>query len=166
VVGDYSLGVGPPGRPVAISTPWKKEVYEMATVKMKLYKSMLNHRIEEILKTNGKSLFPSEDLNGLLPDMYDLASFETERLYEYALKDRERRTIVELFGALKRIDEGIYGICDDCGKPISEKRLRAAPEATLCIECKATAEKRERQEKINRAHAQHGIRLSELPGGH
>ena len=92
----------------------------MATVKMKRYKSMLHHRIEEILKTNGKPLFPSEDLNGLLPDIYDLASVETERLHEYALKDRERRSIVELIDALRRIDEGLYGICEDCGKPISE----------------------------------------------
>jgi hypothetical protein len=66
----------------------------MAAVKLKRYKSMLHHRMEEILKANGKPLFPSEDMNGPLPDMYDLASFETERLYEYALKNRERRSIV------------------------------------------------------------------------
>ena len=137
----------------------------MATVKMKRYKTLLHHRIEEILKANGKPLFPSENLNGLLPDMYDLASFETERLYEYALKDRERRTVLELIDALKRIDEGIYGICEDCGKSISEKRLQAAPAATLCIECKAETEKRERVDKIRRAHSSFGIQLGEPPGG-
>ena len=137
----------------------------MATVKMKRYKTLLHHRIEEILKSNGKPLFPSENLNGLLPDMYDLASFETERLYEYALKDRERRTVLELIDALKRIDEGIYGICDDCGKSISEKRLQAAPAATLCIECKAETEKRERVDRIRRAHSTFGIQLGEPPGG-
>jgi DnaK suppressor protein len=137
----------------------------MAAVKMKRYKSMLNHRIEEILKANGKPLFPTEDMNGLLPDMFDLASFETERLYEYALKDRERRSIVELIDALKRIDEGIYGICEDCGKTISEKRLQAAPAATLCIECKAEAEKRERSEKIRRTHSHYGLHLGEPTGG-
>ncbi len=137
----------------------------MATVKMKRYKTLLHHRIEEILKANGKPLFPSENLNGLPPDMYDLASFESERLYEYALKDRERRSVLELIDALKRIDEGIYGICDDCGKPISEKRLQAAPAATLCIECKAETEKRERAEKIRRAHSSFGIQLGEPPGG-
>ncbi len=137
----------------------------MAAVKMKRYKSMLHHRIEEILKANGKPLFPSEDMNGLLPDMYDLASFETERLYEYALKDRERRSIVELIEALKRIDEGIYGICEECGKAISEKRLQAAPAATLCIECKAEAEKRERAERIRQTHTHRGIQLGDFPGG-
>lgn len=137
----------------------------MATVKMKKYKSMLHHRVEEILKANGKPLFPSENLNGLLPDMHDLASFEEERLYEYALKDRERRSIVELIDALKRIDEGSYGICEECGKAISEKRLQAAPAATLCIECKAEAEKRERVEKIRRTPFHYGIQLGEPPGG-
>ena len=137
----------------------------MATVKMKRYKTLLHHRIEEILKANGKPLFPSENLNGLLPDMYDLASFETERLYEYALKDRERRSVLELIDALKRIDEGIYGICEDCGRAISEKRLQAAPAATLCIECKAETEKRERVDKLRRAHSSFGIQLGDPPGG-
>jgi DnaK suppressor protein len=137
----------------------------MATVKIKRYKTMLNHRIEEIMKANGRPLFPTEDLNGLLPDVYDLASVETERLYEYALKDRERRSVMELICALKRIDEGVYGICEDCGKPISEKRLLVAPAATQCIECKAESEKRERAEKIRRTHSHYGIQLGEPPGG-
>jgi DnaK suppressor protein len=137
----------------------------MATVKMKRYKTLLHHRIDEILKANGKPLFPTEDLNGLLPDVYDLASFETERLYEYALKDRERRSVAELVYALKRIDEGIYGICEDCLNPISEKRLQVAPAATQCIECKVEAEKQERVEKIRRTHSRFGIQLGDPPGG-
>ncbi|HNU86412.1 MAG TPA: TraR/DksA C4-type zinc finger protein [Syntrophales bacterium] len=136
----------------------------MATTKMKRYRTLLNHRIEEILKANGKPLFPSENLNGLLPDMYDLASFESERLYEYALKDRERKTVLELIEAVKRIEEGNYGICEDCLKPISDKRLQAAPAATLCIECKAETEKRERAEKMRQAHTTFGIQLGEPPG--
>jgi DnaK suppressor protein len=137
----------------------------MATVNLKRYKTMLHHRIDEILKANGKPLFPTEDLNGLLPDMYDLASVETERLYEFALKDRERRSVVELIEALKRIDEGNYGTCEDCEKPISKKRLEVAPAATQCIECKAEAEKRERVEKIRRTHSRYGIQLGDPPGG-
>ncbi|MBP8696379.1 MAG: TraR/DksA C4-type zinc finger protein [Syntrophobacterales bacterium] len=137
----------------------------MATVKMKRYKSMLHHRIEEILKANGKPLFPTENLNGLLPDLYDLASFESERLSEYALKDRERKSVLELIEAMKRIEEGSYGICEDCGKPISEKRLQAAPAATLCIECKAEEEKRQRTEKIRRMYSPQGLHLGEPPGG-
>ena len=137
----------------------------MATVNLKRYKTMLHHRIEEILKANGKTLFPTEDLNGLLPDIYDLASVETERLYEFALKDRKRRSVVELIEALKRIDEGVYGTCEDCGNPISAKRLQVAPAATQCIECKVEAEKQDRVEKIRRTHSRFGIQLGEPPGG-
>jgi DnaK suppressor protein len=104
-------------------------------------------------------------MNGLLPDVFDLASVETERLHEYALKDRERRSIVELIDAIKRIDVGVYGICEECGKAISEKRLRAAPAATLCIECKAEAERREHAEKITRTYSHYGMQLGEPPGG-
>ncbi len=137
----------------------------MATVKMKRYKSMLHHRIDEILKADGKPLFPWEDMNGLLPDMYDLASFEMERIYEYALKDRERRSIVELIDALKRIDEGVYGTCVECGNPISEKRLKVAPAATLCIECKSEDEKRQRAEKVKQGQSKGWIQLGDPPGG-
>ncbi len=137
----------------------------MATVKMKRYKSMLHHRIDEILKANGKPLFPAENLNGLLPDIYDLASFESERIYEYTLKDRERKTVLELIEAIKRIEEGNYGICEDCLKPISEKRLQVAPAATLCIECKAEEEKRQRVENIRRINSHHGVQIGEPPGG-
>ena len=136
----------------------------MATVKMKRYKSMLHHQIEEILKANGKPLFPSENMNGLLPDMYDLASFETERLYEYALKDRERRSVVELIEALKRIEEGVYGTCVECGSPISEKRLQVAPAATLCIECKSADEKRQRAEKIKHNPSHGWVQLGDPAG--
>ncbi len=137
----------------------------MATVKMKRYKSMLHHRIDEILKANGKPLFPSEDMNGLLPDMYDLASFETERIYEYALKDRERRSMVELIEALKRIDEGVYGTCVECGNPISEKRLKVAPATTLCIECKSEDEKRQRVEKVRQGQSHGWMQLGDHQGG-
>jgi len=137
----------------------------MATTGMRHYRSVLNRKIEEILKANGKPLFPAENLHGMLPDLNDMASFETERMYEYALKDRERRTVLELIEAIKRIDEGSYGICEDCGKDISEKRLSVAPAATLCIECKSESERRERLERLRNVHAGHGVQLGEPPGG-
>ena len=67
--------------------------------------------------------------------------------------------------AIKRIEEGNYGICEDCLKPISEKRLQVAPAATLCIECKAEEEKRQRVENIRRINSHHGVQIGEPPGG-
>jgi DnaK suppressor protein len=102
----------------------------MPVARKERYKKILHHKIDEILKANSKPIFSKENLNGLLPDLYDLASFETERVCEYALKDRERRSIVELVDAIKRIEDGRYGVCESCGAAISEKRLKVAPGAT------------------------------------
>lgn len=119
----------------------------MPVARKERYKKILHHKIDEILKANGKPLFPEENLNGLLPDLYDLASFETERVCQYTLKDRERRSVVELVDAIKRIEDGSYGVCESCGASISERRLKAAPGATLCIDCKAVEEKQEKIEQ-------------------
>ncbi|MFF5212478.1 TraR/DksA family transcriptional regulator [Streptosporangium sp. NPDC000396] len=52
---------------------------------------------------------------------------------------RQRRSVVE---ALRRLDEGLYGLCADCGKPVPEGRLEARPEATRCVQCQARRERR------------------------
>ena len=133
----------------------------MPVARKERYKKILHHKIDEILKANGKPLFPKENLNGLLPDLYDLASFETEQVCQYTLKDRERRSIVELVDAIKRIEDGRYGVCESCGASISEKRLKAAPGATLCIECKTEEEKREKIEQGRKVHTVLRFRLDE-----
>ncbi|GGS92156.1 hypothetical protein GCM10010156_58020 [Planobispora rosea] len=52
---------------------------------------------------------------------------------------QHRRSVVE---ALKRLDEGLYGLCVDCGKPVPEGRLEARPEASRCVECQSRRERR------------------------
>jgi DnaK suppressor protein len=56
------------------------------------------------------------------------------------IRDRERKLIVKIRGALERIDSGTYGICDSCGSDISVKRLKARPVTTQCIDCKTKEE--------------------------
>ena len=56
------------------------------------------------------------------------------------LRDRERRLIRKIQAALKRMDDGIYGICEECGEEISIPRLKARPVTRLCINCKARQE--------------------------
>ncbi|WP_433515808.1 TraR/DksA family transcriptional regulator [Nonomuraea sp. CA-143628] len=51
----------------------------------------------------------------------------------------QRRAVIE---ALKRVDEGTYGRCVDCGKPVPEGRLEARPEAARCVECQGRRERR------------------------
>jgi DnaK suppressor protein len=53
------------------------------------------------------------------------------------LENRVRQDIAEVEHALDKIEKGTYGLCDNCGQPISEERLEALPQAVLCIKCKA-----------------------------
>ena len=83
-----------------------------------------------------------QERNGDFPDPTDRASLESDRNFLLRIKDRERKLITKVKEALERIDNGTYGICESCGKPISEKRLMARPVTTECIECKTEEEQK------------------------
>jgi len=112
--------------------------------KMKAYKAMLTQKINELLSEAGKTV--SEMTNGKenYPDPTDRASLESDRNFELRIRDRERKLIMKMQEAIKRIDDGTFGICEVCGGPISEKRLMARPVTTLCIDCKTKQEKMEK----------------------
>ena len=78
------------------------------------------------------------------PDLADRASTETDRSLELRTRDRQRKLIAKIEAALKRIDEGTYGYCEETGEPISLRRLDARPIATLSIEAQERHERRER----------------------
>ncbi|TNF47144.1 RNA polymerase-binding protein DksA [bacterium] len=80
-------------------------------------------------------------------DPTDRASMETDRNFLLRIRDRERRLISKIDKALKRIEEGSFGICDECGEDIEINRLKARPVATLCIHCKTLQEEEERLNK-------------------
>ena len=82
-----------------------------------------------------------------IPDAADRASEETDRALELRTRDRQRKLISKIDGALRRIDNGEYGYCDVTGEPISLKRLSARPIATMSLEAQA---KHERKEKVHR----------------
>jgi DnaK suppressor protein len=112
--------------------------------KMGTYKLLLTQKINELLSEAGKTV--SEMTNGKenYPDPNDRASLESDRNFELRIRDRERKLIMKMQEAIKRIDDGVFGICEICGGPISEKRLIARPVTTLCIDCKTKQEKMEK----------------------
>ena len=112
--------------------------------KMETYKALLTQKINELLSEAGKTV--SEMTNGKenYPDPNDRASLESDRNFELRIRDRERKLIMKMQEAIKRIDDGVFGICEVCGGPISEKRLIARPVTTLCIDCKTKQEKMEK----------------------
>jgi DnaK suppressor protein len=122
--------------------------------KLIYFKGMLEGRLKALLEEAGKAV------NGMgqertedFPDPTDRASFESDRNFQLRIKDRERKLIIKIKEALDRIENGTFGICDSCGKPISEKRLMARPVTTQCIECKTADEQQERVERLRGAKA-------------
>ena len=77
-----------------------------------------------------------------LPDEMDLASSEYMQSFTFRLRGRERVFLKKIEKALKKLDEGVFGVCDDCEEPISVKRLEARPETELCIRCKEDQERK------------------------
>ncbi len=78
------------------------------------------------------------------PDDIDRASLETDKALDLRTKDRARKLISKINEALKRIEDGEYGYCEETGEPIGIERLEARPVATLCLEAQ---ERHERMEK-------------------
>jgi DnaK suppressor protein len=79
-----------------------------------------------------------------LPDEMDLASSEYIQSFEFRLRGREKGLLTKLDLALKKIDDGTFGVCETCEEPIGKKRLEARPETSLCIKCKEDQEREER----------------------
>jgi len=72
----------------------------------------------------------------------DIATYTYDRELDSTLEGAEGEHLSHIEAALKRIEDGTYGICENCGKPVSPERLEAMPWATLCIDCKRLVERR------------------------
>lgn len=80
-----------------------------------------------------------------LPDETDLAASEVSQNLAFKLRDRERMLLAKIDLALAKIEEGTFGVCEDCEEPIEIRRLEARPVSSLCIACK---EQEEHKEKV------------------
>ena len=99
---------------------------------------------EEILRESRETLIALQTESENHPDLADRASSETDRAIELRARDRQRKLIAKIDSALQRIEEGVYGFCEETGEPISLKRLDARPIATLSLEAQERHERRER----------------------
>lgn len=112
---------------------------------LKKFRELLEQKRKFVLDRARKTLTEDMALDpNDLPDEMDLASSEYLQSFEFRLRGREKYHLAKLERALKKIDQGIFGICEECEEPISKKRLEARPETGMCIRCK---EDQERDEK-------------------
>ena len=105
----------------------------------------------------------SKDSTEYRGDNYDIASSERDRELSYMLGDRERKKVREIDNALLKIKDGTYGICDECGEPISKKRLKIIPYSNLCINCQSRVEEEEKK-KMSEDYIDHLSTLSLMEG--
>ncbi len=101
---------------------------------------------DELLQESTETIQNLQEGSNSEPDLADRASRETDRSLELRTRDRERKLIAKIDDALKRIDEGTYGYCEETSEPISIRRLEARPIATLSLEAQ------ERHERMERTH--------------
>lgn len=98
----------------------------------------------DILDLSRETIHSMQEENVHHPDLNDRASSETDRALELRTRDRQRKLISKIDSALRRLDMGEYGYCEETGNPINLKRLAARPIATLSLEAQEKHEKRER----------------------
>ena len=113
-----------------------KEYFRLKLVNWK--KNLLKESLQTLRKLQKEENSPK-------PDLTDRATEEIERSFELKTRDRERKLINKINEALKRIDDGSYGYCEETGEPIGIKRLEARPVATLSLEAQEMHEKKERK---------------------
>ena len=121
----------------------KKELNEFKKLVIKKKDAALDeikHISEDTLKKSQKEA--SGDISGYTYHMADVATDTYDREFSLSLASNERTFIYELDDALKKIEDGTYGVCEDCKIPISKTRLKAVPYARLCIKCQEKKEKK------------------------
>ena len=111
------------------------------------FRRQLQNWKADLMDENKSTIETLQDSTRSIPDDADRASEETDRSLELRTRDRQRKLVAKIDGALRRIDEGEYGYCSVTGEPISLKRLSARPIATMSLEAQ---ERHERREKVHR----------------
>ena len=112
---------------------------------LRLFRNVLADEMKALLGEAGKTVTEMTSDSSNFPDPTDRATQESDRNFELGIRDRERKLINKSKDALDRIDNGEFGICEECGDEISEARLKVRPATTLCINCKMEAEQKERR---------------------
>ena len=105
---------------------------------------------EELLKEIAEGLKVQRDVAGRdVGDFYDDVDIEKDRQMYHMLGERERKKIKAIDEALEKIEDKVYGRCEECDKKINKERLKILPLAKYCVNCQSEIEKREKHLEQN-----------------
>jgi DnaK suppressor protein len=117
----------------------------MKQPELTFFRNLLETRRQEILAEADRAV---GSMNGderiSYADPADRALLESNRNFLLRMRDRERKLLSKIDEAFARIQDGSYGLCEECGGAIGIERLKARPVTTLCIDCKPSQEAREK----------------------
>jgi DnaK suppressor protein len=126
--------------------PSEKEPF-MNERQKEYFRAKLTAWKEEILEESRSTIASLQQDTVAEADLADRATSETDRALELRTRDRQRKLIAKIDEALRRIEDGTYGYCEETGEPIALSRLDARPIATLSLEAQ---ERHERRERVHR----------------
>lgn len=110
---------------------------------LEFFRKTLTAMLEDAQQKGDSTIEELNDSNEVFADPADRATAESDRSFTLRIRDRERRLIRKIQAALQRLEDGSYGICDECGEEINVERLKARPVTRLCINCKSKQEEDE-----------------------
>ena len=111
---------------------------------LEFFRHLLTQWLEELLNRADDTVEELLDSQDNLADPLDRASVESDRIWTLRIRDRESFLIKKIRQSLEDIENGEYGICEDCGEDISIERLKARPVTSFFIRCKTKREFAER----------------------
>jgi len=120
-------------------------------------RNVLVNKMEDLRTSADHTILKLKKSDDKFPDPFDQAAVEASKAVELNCRDKERNLLLDIKETILRIDRGLFGICDHCGRPISEKRLMAAPMSKLCVMCQ---EEIESQRKKSKRRHQYSYRIS------
>ncbi|OGX17489.1 MAG: hypothetical protein A3K83_00720 [Omnitrophica WOR_2 bacterium RBG_13_44_8b] len=121
----------------------KKELTEFKKIVLKKKEEILDdikHISDDTLKKSQKEA--SGDISGYTYHMADVATDTYDREFSLGIASNERKMLYEFDDALKKIEEGTFGVCEDCKNLIAKNRLKVIPQARLCVKCQQKREKK------------------------
>jgi RNA polymerase-binding protein DksA len=114
---------------------------EQARDRLKAERARVAAELEELKEDLATSLEDATDEDGVDSHLGDTATETLDREVEQGLEENAEHLLASIDAALQRIEDGTYGICERCGKPIDAARLEALPYATKCIDCQRLEER-------------------------